>query len=65
MAKNSTKISFSKATIMKDEATGEYMIQEILKEEVKSYNLTEILDRFCGINNVSITLTSDSEMETI
>lgn len=63
MAKNSTKISFSKATIVKDETTGEYTIVEIGKEESREYNLTEILDRFSGIDGVSLTLTSDSEIE--
>lgn len=65
MAKNSTKISFSKATIVKDEETGRYDICEIGKENTTVYNLTEILDRFAGIAGVSLTLTSDAEIDPI
>lgn len=65
MAKNSTKISFTKATIVKDEDTGMFDIIEIGKETSTAYNLTEILERFAGIAGVSLTLTSDAEIEPI
>lgn len=65
MAKNSTRISFSKATIIHDESTGRFEIVEIGKETSTVYDLTEILEKFSGVAGVTLTLTSDAEIEPI
>lgn len=64
MAKRNTSYKFSKATLTKDD-DGRYIIEEIIKEESKLYNLTEILDALDGSSDLSITITSEDVVEPI
>ncbi len=58
MAKKSTATSFKNATIdMKD-----MTITEILKDSERVYNLMEVLKEWSGIEGVSLTIRSDSEI---
>ena len=63
MAKRNTSYKFSKATLTKDD--GRYIIEEIIKEEGKFYDLTEILNALDGSSDLSITITSEDVVEPI
>lgn len=65
MAKNTSRTSFTKATIHKDEKTGRYAIEEIGKETSITYDLTEVLDKYAGIPNISLSFASDAEIEPV
>lgn len=65
MAKNTSRTSFTKATIHKDEKTGRYEIEEVGKDSSTTYDLTEVLDRYAGIPNISLSFVSDAEIEPV
>lgn len=65
MAKNSTRVSFTKAKIVKDEDTGNLIIIEKDKKHYAEYNLTEVLEKYIGVDGISLNLASDSEVEEI
>lgn len=62
MAKRNTSYKFSKATLTKDD-NGRYIIEEIIKEESKFYDLTEILNALDGSSDLSISITSEDVVE--
>ena len=64
MAKNTTRITFAKARIIKNEDGGFNIIEET-KEGEFHYDLTEILDRFAGVEGINISITSDTEVDPI
>lgn len=63
MAKRNTSYKFSKATLTKDD--GRYIIEEIIKEESKFYDLTEILNALDGSSDLNITITSEDVVKPI
>lgn len=65
MAKNTNRTSFTKATIHKDEKTGRYTIEEITKDSAITYNLTEVLDRYAGVPNISLSFVSDADIDPV
>lgn len=64
MAKNVTTISFSKATLSKNEIN-EFIITEISKDSIKDYNLSEILNKMIGIDGLSLNIEIDDQIESI
>jgi len=58
MAKCSNKVLFSKSTLSKN-ANGEYIVEEINKDDSKIYNLTKELDKFIGYEGLSINISQD------
>lgn len=62
MAKKSMNISFQKAELFFDEES--IVICEKGKEEEKSYNLTEILKSFEGLDGISLKISYDNEIPT-
>lgn len=59
MSKKSMKISFSKATLSKNDE-GNYMVEEVTKDDTKIYNLSKSLDEFIGLEGLSISIGQDS-----
>lgn len=60
MAKISKSVSFKNATINLEDNT----ITEITKDYEKVYNLSEILDAWNGVENISFSIKQDDEMPT-
>ncbi|MFC0903842.1 hypothetical protein ACFHWD_03940 [Clostridium sp. MT-14] len=58
MAKSTNKISFSKATLSKNDK-GEYIVEEINKDDSKIYNLSKELDKFISYEGLSINVSQD------
>ena len=63
MAKKSTKVAFSKATITFE--NGKYTITEIGKDDTNSYDLSAVLDSFFGLDGVSLSIGIDDEVPVI
>ena len=63
MAKKSTKVAFSKATITFE--NGKYTITEIGKDDTNSYDLSSVLDSFIGLDGVSLSIGIDDEVPVI
>lgn len=63
MAKKSISIKFSKAMLTKE--NGKYTITEFSKDDSKDYNLSEILDGLDGAEGLSVTITSEDDVEPI
>jgi len=63
MAKNSFKTSFSKATITKEDNI--YVITEYTKDEIKGYNLSDVLDELVGVDGITLAISKDTEIEPI
>lgn len=63
MAKKSISIKFSKAMLTKDD--GKYTITEILKDDNMEYDFSSILDGLVGTDGLSISITSEDELEPI
>lgn len=61
--KDSRKISFANACITKNEE-GEYVITETKKEEELTYNLTNYLNEYCDVENISLALAKTEEVES-
>ncbi len=64
MAKKSVSIKFSKAVISKED-NGKYTISEILKDDSTDYDLSELLDNLIGTEGISISITSEDEIDPI
>ena len=60
MAKKSTKVAFSKATITFE--NGKYTITEITKDDSADYDLSAVLDSFIGQEGVSLSIGVDDEV---
>lgn len=59
MSKKTLKLSFSKASLSKDDK-GNYMVEEVSKDDTKTYNLSKALDEFIGLDGLSISIGQDS-----
>ena len=60
MAKKNTSIKFSKATISKED-DGRYIITEIGKD----YDFSAVLDKWIGIEGLSISISADDEISPL
>ena len=63
MAKKSTKVAFSKATITFE--NGKYTITEITKDDTTDYNLSAVLDSFIGQEGVSLSIGVDDDVPAV
>ena len=63
MAKKSTKVTFSKATITFE--NGKYTITEITKDDSTDYNLSAVLDSFVGLEGVSLSIGVDDDVPAV
>ena len=63
MAKKSTKVAFSKATITFE--NGKYTITEITKDDSTDYNLSAVLDSFIGLDGVSLSIGVDDDVPAV
>ena len=60
MAKKSTKVAFSKATITFE--NGKYTITEITKDDSTDYDLSAVLDSFIGQEGISLSIGVDDDV---
>lgn len=60
MAKASKSVSFTKATINTEDMT----ITEYLKDETNVFNLIEVLQEWNNVENISITLKKDANLDS-
>lgn len=63
MAKKSTKVAFSKATITFE--NGKYTITEITKDDSTDYDLSAVLDSFVGLEGVSLSIGVDDDVPAV
>lgn len=63
MAKQNTTLKFTNACIERDEETGDFIISETTKDEVKVYNLTEKIEEFLNIEGVSLQMAKVTEIK--
>lgn len=63
MAKKSTKVAFSKATITFE--NGKYTITEITKDDSTDYNLSAVLDSFVGQEGISLSIGVDDDVPAV
>ena len=63
MAKKSTKVAFSKATITFE--NGKYTITEITKDDSTDYNLSAVHDSFVGLEGVSLSISTDDDVPAV
>ena len=63
MAKKSTKVAFSKASIYFE--NGKYTITEINKDDSTDYNLSAVLDSFIGQEGVSLSIGVDDDVPAV
>lgn len=63
MAKKSTKVAFSKATITFE--NGKYTITEITKDDSTDYNLSAVLDSFIGQEGISLSISIDDDVPAV
>ena len=63
MAKKSTKVVFSKATITFE--NGKYTITEITKDNSTDYNLSAVLDSFVGLEGISLSISADDDVPAV
>ena len=63
MAKKSTKVAFSKATITFE--NGKYTITEITKDDSTDYDLSAVLDSFVGLKGVSLSISTDDDVPAV
>ena len=63
MAKKSTKVAFSKATITFE--NGKYTITEITKDDSTDYDLSTVLDSFIGQEGVSLSISTDDDVPAV
>lgn len=61
MAKRAINDTYQKAIISKEGE--EYFITEILKDEEKRYSLTKIIDALVDVEDVTISIKSNVELE--
>ena len=60
MAKKSTKVAFSKASISFE--NGKYTITEITKDDSTDYDLSAVLDSFIGQEGISLSIGVDDDV---
>ena len=63
MAKKSTKVAFSKATITFE--NGKYTITEITKDDSTDYDLSAVLDSFIGQEGISLSISTDNDVPAV
>ena len=63
MAKKSTKVAFSKATITFE--NGKYTITEITKDDSTDYDLSAVLDSFIGLEGISLSIGVDDDVPAV
>ena len=63
MAKKSTKVAFSKATITFE--NGKYTITEITKDDSTDYDLSSVLDSFIGLDGISLSIGVDDDVPAV
>ena len=63
MAKKSTKVTFSKATITFE--NGKYTITEITKDDSTDCDLTAVLDSFIGQEGISLSIGVDDDVPAV
>lgn len=63
MAKKSTKVAFSKATITFED--GKYTITEITKDDSTDYDLSAVLDSFIGQEGISLSIGVDDDVPAV
>lgn len=63
MAKKSTKVAFSKATITFE--NGKYTITEITKDDSTDYDLSAVLDSFIGQEGISLSIGVDNDVPAV
>ena len=63
MAKKSTKVAFSKATITFE--NGKYTITEITKDDSTDYDLSAVLDSFIGQEGISLSISVDDDVPAV
>ena len=63
MAKKSTKVAFSKASISFE--NGKYTITEITKDDSTDYNLSAVLDSFIGQEGISLSIGVDDDVPAV
>ena len=63
MAKKSTKVAFSKATITFE--NGKYTITEITKDDSTDYDLSSVLDSFIGQEGISLSISTDDDVPAV
>ena len=63
MAKKSTKVAFSKATITFE--NGKYTITEITKDDSTDYNLSAVLDSSIGQEGIQLAVGTDDEVPAV
>ena len=63
MAKKSTKVAFSKATITFE--NGKYTITEITKDDSTDYNPSAVLDSFIGQEGISLSIGVDDDVPAV
>lgn len=63
MAKKSTKVAFSKATITFE--NGKYTITEITKDDSTDYDLSAVLDSFIRQEGVSLSISTDDDVPAV
>lgn len=63
MAKKSISIKFSRAMLTKE--NGKYTITEFSKDDSTDYDFSAILDSLDGADGLSISVTSEDEVEPI
>lgn len=57
MARTTRRTSFVKGTITRE--NGELIITEVLKDDTKVYNLDRAIDKYLGLEGVSVTISVD------
>lgn len=63
MAKKSTKVAFSKASISFE--NGKYTITEITKDDSTDYDLSAVLDSFIGQEGISLSIGVDDDVPAV
>lgn len=63
MAKKSTKVVFSKASISFE--NGKYTITEITKDDSTDYDLSAVLDSFIGQEGISLSIGVDDDVPAV
>ena len=63
MAKKSISIKFTKATLSKE--NDKYTVTEITKDDSTDYDFSSILDSLEGSEGLSITITSEDNIQPV
>ena len=63
MAKKSTKVALSKASISFE--NGKYTITEITKDDSTDYDLSAVLDSFIGQEGISLSISTDDDVPAV